>query len=260
MTETNEVKGELVEGGMRSQMTENIDVQITTAHKFPRNMIKVMDDATKMATTSVEIASMCNYSLPRAGKTIDGPSIRLAEIMVNAFGNLRIISEVVGEDGDEIVARAMCHDLETNNAYCTEIRRRITGKKGNRYSGDMITMTGNAAQAIAQRNAIFKVIPKVFVDQVYNEACEFVANEGNPAALWSRAIAYFKALGVSEEQVRAQIEIDPNAEPTMDDILTARGLANAIKDGDTSVAEVFPKKAKKTKKSEEAEDLLDNVK
>lgn len=64
-----------------------IDIQIATAHKYPRDLKRSIKTAKDMATSSVEIAEDCRYMKP-VGKDrngvmqyADGPSVRLAEIM-----------------------------------------------------------------------------------------------------------------------------------------------------------------------------------
>ena len=50
-----------------------IDVQIATAHRFPRSVKAFRDEALQMVTLTEAIAEECIYALPRDGKTIEGP-------------------------------------------------------------------------------------------------------------------------------------------------------------------------------------------
>ena len=136
-----------------------IDVQISTAKAFPRSLKQFQDRAMSMATFSEEIAASCSYALPRGGKSLEGPSVRLAEIIVSSFGNIRSGARVIANDGKTITAQGICHDLETNNCVTVEVKRRITDKNGKTFNEDMQVVTGNAACAIAFRNAVFKVVP-----------------------------------------------------------------------------------------------------
>ena len=45
-------------------------------------------------------------------------------------------------------------------------------KEGRRFSQDMQTVTENAASSIALRNAIFKVIPRSYVEDLYKKCQE----------------------------------------------------------------------------------------
>jgi hypothetical protein len=73
-----------------------------------------------------------------------------------------------------VTAQGVCHDLQSNTFIAYEVRRRITGKGDRKYSDDMIGVTGNAASSIALRNAILKIIPKVFWDGIYQAARQVV--------------------------------------------------------------------------------------
>ena len=128
-----------------------IDTQIATAKAFPRSMGVFLKKAESMAIVTQDVAASCNYSVSRSGKKIEGPSVRLAEIVCAAYGNLRYGSRVIMNDGKTITAQGICHDLENNNCATVEVKRRMTNKDGKTFSEDMQVVTGNAACAIAFR-------------------------------------------------------------------------------------------------------------
>jgi predicted phage-related endonuclease len=74
-----------------------IDVQIATAKPVPAQRQGVARLRAQLATLDVETAEQCFYVLPR-GKTVEGPSVRLAEILASAWGNLRYGAEILGAD------------------------------------------------------------------------------------------------------------------------------------------------------------------
>ena len=145
-----------------------IDTQIATAKAYPRNIKKAVEDSIFTATLDVETASSCTYSLPRGGKPISGPSVHLALILAQNWGNLRIEAKISSIDNKSITSQAVCFDLEKNIAIKVEVKRSIMTKNG-RMNDDMITVTGNAANSISLRNAILKVIPKAVVDKYQNQ-------------------------------------------------------------------------------------------
>src|SRR5487761_2139159 len=109
-----------------------IDQQITTAHAFPRSVTRVVKNITSLATMDDDAAAECVYALPRGGKPIKGPSIRLAEIVAGQWGNCRVGARVVHVDRIEkfVEAEGIFHDLETNTATTSRVRRRISDKNG----------------------------------------------------------------------------------------------------------------------------------
>lgn len=135
-------QAEMLAGITRSE----IDIQIATAKQYPRDLNTVLNKIATYATMDKETAEDCFYVLRRKDangndNTIEGLSIRMAEIIAGAWGNLRVQTRIIGNDGRKITAQAVCHDLETNFAVCKTVDRRITTKTGKTYSDDMQVVT-----------------------------------------------------------------------------------------------------------------------
>lgn len=229
-----------------------IDMQISTAKAFPRSLKVFQDKAMSMATLSESIAESCSYALPRGGKTLEGKSVRLAEIICSAYGNIRSGARVIHNDGKTITAQGICHDLETNNCVTVEVKRRITDKFGKTFNEDMQVVTGNAACAIAFRNAVFKVIPSALSDVVYEQA-KLVAR-GTAATLITRrekAIEYFHSIGVKDEQICAVLEVKKIEDIDLDKLQTLTGFRSAIKNGEATAKEIFEAKPTGEEKKEQ---------
>ena len=221
-----------------------MDIQIVTAKKYPRSIKSFLNESLELATLNEKVAEECNYALPRKenGKTkmIEGPSARFAEIVASSWGNCRAGARVVAEDKEFITAQGIFHDLEKNVAITYEVKRRITGKDGRRFSTDMIAVTGNAACSIALRNAVLKGIPKAFWVGPYEAARKTAM--GDAKTLVSRrsdALGYFKKLGVTEEQICATLGVKGVEDIGLEGLATLSGLKTAIKDGDTTVERAF---------------------
>lgn len=238
-TETIEVQ--VVTNDALSLITKaEIDVQISTAKAFPRSIKMFLDKAMSIATVNENVAASCNYALPRGGKSLEGPTVRLAEIVCSAYGNIRSGARVIANDGKTITAQGICHDLETNNCVTVEVKRRITGKDGKTFNEDMQTVTGNAACAIAFRNAVFKVIPSAIVNDVY-EATKKVAR-GTAETLVARrdkAVAYFKEMGIKEAQICSALDIKKIEDIDLDKLSTLRGMVALINNGESTIQELF---------------------
>lgn len=217
-----------------------IDVQIATAKRYPRSVDKSLKEALTLATLDQETAGSMFYALPRSGKTIEGPSARLAEVMAYTWGNLRADADVVAEDRTHVTAMGTCFDLEKNVAIRVRVKRRITDKRGNRFNEDMIGVTSNAAISIALRNSVFKVIPAALVQKVYREArMASVGKAGTMEQKRQNAVAWFEKLGVQEAEVFAVLGVNGMDDIGEDQLITLRGLRNALQDGETTVTEVF---------------------
>ena len=94
----------------------NVDSQVATAKRYPRDIRRSIDNSVVMATMNQETAQSCNYALPRGGKPITGPSVHLAKIIVSNWGNMRTEAKVVQITDKQVISRGTCWDLETNVA------------------------------------------------------------------------------------------------------------------------------------------------
>lgn len=222
-----------------------IDVQIATARKYPRELSKVKDRMMSFATLDEETAASCFYTLPARrggdGKPIQGASVRLAEIALAAYQHLKAGSRIIADDGKFLTAQAVVHDLENNVAVSIEVRRRVTTKDGRRFGDDMVAVTGNAACSIALRNAVFRVVPGALVKPVCEAAMRVAVGDVKSLTVKrGKTIDRLKAMGVPLERILAAVQA-----PKIEDVDAARlsvlvGLGTAIKDGETTVEEAFP--------------------
>lgn len=218
-----------------------VDLQISTARKYPRSVTSFMRRGQELATLSPEIAAACIYAVPRDGRTIEGPSARFAEIMLHAWGNARAEGKVVGNDAEFVTSRGVCWDLETNTAIGYEVRRRITNRNGQTYNADMITVTGNAGSSIALRNAILKNIPTPFWKPIYNRCRQVVAGDAKTfASRRDDMLHEFAVMGVTEARLCAAMSLKGKADMTLEHMATLAGFYTALKDGDTTIEEAFP--------------------
>lgn len=230
-----------------------IDIQIATARKYPRMPHVVKRDIQTYAVMDEETATACFYSLPRGGKNIQGPSVRLAEIAVSCYGNIRVATRIVEThtgDNPHVVVQAVAHDLEKNTAVTVEKRRRITGKKskGGVIDEDDINLAANAGSAIAFRDAVFKVVPAILIKPAL-EAAKKVAI-GDATTLVDRrakCVEAFMKMGVTPERLLGAIEKQSVEEIGLTELETLLGMFNAIKEGASTVDEAFPQVTVKPK-------------
>jgi len=246
-----------------------IDVQIATAKRYPRELLACIDEAKDMATHDTDTAESCMYALPRGDKKLEGGSIRLAEIIVSVWGNMQTATRIIEIGENHVTAQGVCFDLQKNVNHRAEVRRKITDRNGRRYSEDMITVTCNAAAAIALRNAIFKVVPRAHWQKIYNAARDVAI--GDTTTLQerrSKMLSFFSRVGVFEERILQSLGLQSVEEIGLEDLAKLVGTATQIREGNASVDELFPGqaakkstlkdragvKAKKSGKAENSED------
>ncbi len=218
-----------------------VESQITAAHRFPRSIKRFLSEATTMATLDEETAQSCIYALPRGGKTVSGPSVRLAEICASAWGNLQVAARPYEVGETTVTAQGVCWDMQANLMVKVETKRKITDKGGKRFNEDMILMTENAASSIALRNAILRVIPRAYINKVYDRARQVAVGDAKTLATRrSDALAKLAKLGADQVRVLAALGRAGVDDITLDDLETLFGYHTAVKEGTKSVDEVFP--------------------
>ena len=218
----------------------NIDIQVSTAKKYKRHLPTVLDNIFFLATQDIDTADNCFYSIKRDGKVIRGASIRLAEIMANCYGNLRSSARIISNDGRIITAQGMCWDLENNVAYSIEVKRKITDKTGRPFSEDMVVVTSNAACSIAIRNAIFKCIPLALTNRIQERIkLVMMGEEKDFNSIRKSSVEYFEKQGVAVKNILSLFDKKSIDELSRDDIFDLKGIATAIKDGDTTLELAF---------------------
>lgn len=223
---------------MNDVMNYEISAQIEVANKFKRDNESVLSEALAMATRTQETAEGCFYTLERGKTPICGPSIRLAEICTSAWGNLRIGAGIKSNDGTFITAEGWCWDMQKNLFVSKECKRSIKYANGGTYNNDMQGVTGNAACSIAQRNAIFAVIPRAFVNSVFEE-CKKVAVGDNFSLKRSSVFERLEKAGVSQRVVLDFFSRDSLEQFDREDLVGLIGIGNAVKDGLCSLQEAF---------------------
>jgi len=216
------------------------EVQAALAHRFPRDIQRASSNAMALATSTEDMAAACFYAMPRGSQTVEGPSVRLAELLAQCWGNLRASSYVIEIGEKTVTARGVCWDLE-NNYFITQDRsRRITKRNGDRYNDDMIEKTANAICSIAYREAVFRCVGKAVIDPIWQECRRVSIGESRSvSSSWAGCCGSYAKMGVQESQLLDRLGHDNPSQVTRDDIGTLRGLFTAIKDGETQLDSVF---------------------
>lgn len=234
----------------------DIDIQVQTAMRYPKHSTPdqinfALVKAESFALVDSETAESCFYRLEREDKKtgqksiIEGPSIRLAEIIANSWGNIRIATRIVGNDGKFITAQGACHDLESNVIQVVEVKRSICTSKGFTFSADMQVVTGNAAASIARRNAILAVIPQAIFKNLYakikTKAIGDVQN--NLENRRAKMLKTYALAGVNSDMLCKHLGVQAVDDITAEMVVNLASLWNALRDGQTTIEETFKKPA-----------------
>ncbi len=228
----------------QQQQRAEIDSQIATAKAYPRDLRRCVENAIITVTMSRETAASCGYELPRGTKKIKGPSVHLAAILAQNYGNLRAEARVSEVSAKYVSAEAVAFDLETNYAFKIEVRRKILDRYGKRYNDDMIHTTGLAAAAVAYRNAILRIVPRAITDKVYKAAQNMITGDLSDEQKLLKARTtwiktYKSKYEATEDEILSLCGVKAVTGINQDQIATLIGVDQAIKDGDTTIDEAL---------------------
>jgi len=228
---------------MESITRGEIDIQISTAHKFPRNITRFQEKSIKHVELSSEVAESCIYNRPVGKehgvmKFAEGRSIRMAEIVAANYENLRIMGIIIEIAPRHVIARGMVHDLETNVAASADVIESFATKTGV-MSERMKIVVAKAAVSKAIRDAIFRIVPRSLCDPIEDAARQVCGKMGIDERS-KRAMVWINKLGIDTERVFKALGIKDETELTEEKLDILAGNKTAINDGEITIDEAFP--------------------
>lgn len=226
----------------QSRAMAEIQSQYVIAKKFPRD-----ENASFMriikACERPFLAEQAMYAFPRGGQLVTGPSIRLAEAMAQAWGNIDCgIREVSQSDGMS-VAEAYAIDLETNTRiaktfHVPHSRDTKQGKKRLTDSRDIYELVANQGSR-RLRACILGVIPGDVIDAAVAQCGKTLESSDVPMADQIRnVVRAFDELGVKAEHIEKRLghKLDVTIPQ---EIVALRGIYKSIKDGMADRSQFF---------------------
>lgn len=224
-----------------------IDMQIATAKQYPRSVSACLDNARALIKLDKDSAAQAFYLLDfyDKSKPIIGPSIRMAEILAGCWKNIRYGSRPLEVTDSTVVAQGYCYDLENNVAFTATKTKSILDKRGQRFKPDLVVKIMLATQAIAERDAILKVIPRAFANNLVEEAMSVA--DGGEKSITERqddAVKFYASKGITVERLCVFLDVDDVRDMTIKHLQILRALANSIKDGVTTIDEAFKAEVK----------------
>lgn len=246
-----------------------IDGQIATAHVYPRSMAVFKRKAMEMVCLDEETAQSCIFRRPVGRKPdgspeyAEGKSIRMAEIVAACYGNIRVGAQIVEMTPRFVRARGSAHDLESNFAATSEVVESTVTKNGQPYSERMRVVIAKACLSKARRDATFMVVPGALCKSL-EEAARTTAI-GTAATLGKRrtmVVDWINKLGIEASRVFAALGVKGIDDVGLEQLEELTGIRTAIKDGETTLDEAFPRPGQEERKETDtaaAQSLKDRV-
>lgn len=217
--------------------------KLVIAKRFPRDEVASYARAME-ACQRPAMASKAFYSFPRGGQTVEGPTIRFAEELARCWGNIDYGIKELSQDDGKSEMQAYAWDLETNAQSVqnfTNPHQREQGKKMVTLTSQRDIYENNANMATRRlRSRILAILPAWFVEDAINECKKTLAGQ-NDSPLIDRVkkmVVQFAKMGVSQEMLenRLKRKIDTM---TSEDFVEYVGIYNAIKGGESKIADWF---------------------
>lgn len=222
---------------------QEIQAAMTVAAAKPRDAMRAMDRILQDCSRPT-VAEIGLYAYPKGGETVSGPSIRLAELIAQRWGNLWCGVTELQQDHDKTVAMAWAWDLETNardERTFTVPHWRHTRRGGYRIEDprEIYELVANYG-ARRKRAAIQTVVPREVFDAASEQVERTLAeNVSVDADAISKTVQAFAEYGVSQDQLVRYIG------HRLDTMITAemvrlRKVYASIRDGFAAPGDFFP--------------------
>lgn len=225
---------ELQIGSSVSAEMAEIQGAIILAKQFPRSYEKCWGELME-ACKRETLAKEARYSYPRGGTNVTGPSVHLARVEAQCYGNIRFGLDIVRMDEDTITIRGWAWDIEKNIKVTADdhfkklIYRKKDGgvwiKPDERDLRELVNRRG----AILKRNCILEILPRDFTEDAVAQ-CKATLKSGikDPKGEAKRMILKFQDFNVSVEMLNGYIG---NESWDADDIIRLTEVYTALKDG-----------------------------
>ena len=217
--------------------------KLVIAKRFPRNEVEAYAKAME-ACQRVTMAEKAFYSFPRGNQTVEGPTIRFAEELARCWGNIDYGIKELSQDDGKSEMQAYAWDLETNSQSVqnfTNLHQREVGKKMQTLTSLRDIYENNANMATRRlRSRILAILPSWFVEDCIAECKKTLAGQNDTPLIdrVKKMVVQFAKLGVTQEQIEKRLKKKVDT-MNADDFVEYIGIYNAIKQGESKIAEWF---------------------
>lgn len=214
---------------------QEIQGMVFMAKQYPRDQFAAWQRI-KEACSRKSLAEVASYEYPRGNEKVSGPSIRLAEVLAQCWGNMTYGVTELEQRAGESTCMAYAWDLETNvraEKTFTVLHERKARGRVQKLSDprDVYEMVANLG-ARRQRACILAVIPKDIVDAAVEECEKTLAGDTKEpiADRLKKMLDKFSEFGVTKDMIekRQGYAFESFTEK---DILSLIKVYNSINDG-----------------------------
>lgn len=251
-----EQKSVTAEIAMTRQMQE-VQGQIIMAKRFPRNEAEAYANIMQ-ACQRKSLAEKAEYEYTRGTSKVTGPSIRLAEVIAQNWGNIDFGYVELERSNTETKVLAQAWDLQTNTRQSkvftvSHIRETKKGNYAITSSRDIYELIANQASRRI-RSCILSIIPSDVVESAIQQ-CRKTLLDGEKKPLKDVVkdvvLAFQRDYNVPVESLEKYIGCKSGSF-SMNDCIRLRKVYNSIKDGMAKREEIFELPGVERKEAEDA--------
>lgn len=227
----------------QARAIQEVQGAIVSAKRFPRDMTAAYKRIIE-ACKRKGLAEQAMYAYKRGATLVTGPSIRMAEMLAQNYGNIGCGITELASDNDETQMQAYCIDYETNyqkrvTFSVPHVRDTKNGPKKLTDARDIYEHNFNMG-ARRLRACILAIIPGDFIEDAV-ETCEKTLAGDTSKSLSERIrsmTVVFEGIGVTQEMIEKRLghKVDAIIEH---ELVTLRKIYKSIEDGISKSSEWF---------------------
>jgi hypothetical protein len=197
------------------KVAAQVQAQMMIAARFPRVRTQVIDEITA-ACASVKLAEKASYSFSRAGSSVEGPTIRLAEMIAQCWGHLEFGTKILEQNSKTAVCLAYARDYQKNTSVQKEFTVSLSRTKKTKEGGyltipletprDISEAIGSQASRF-ERTCILKLIPADVVEHAIEQCDETLKNKVKITEdTLKKLLEAFEKYGVTRSMIEEKIQ------------------------------------------------------
>ncbi|QNO18960.1 hypothetical protein [Caproicibacterium amylolyticum] len=243
---------------------KEVEAMVLMAKRFPRDEVTAESKIIK-ACKRERLAQTATYEYPRGGTKVTGPSIRLAEVLAQNWGNIDFgwteLARDKNVDGTETShCEAWAWDIESNTRRSIRfdvplVRDTKRGSYALTEERDKYEMCANQA-ARRMRACLLNVLPGDIIEEALEECNHTLAKSEIPLETRrDNAIKSFAKIGVTQQMLEKYLGCKSSAW-SPNDMYRLTKVLNSIHDGMTTPGEHFSELSAKPIAGEQQGEIL----
>lgn len=223
-----------------------VRTRFEVAIKFPRKIGTVHDEIMESCKIK-SLAQVAEYCLPISGRSITGPSVRIAEVILQSYGNAEMATVLVHSEKEFGVYESYFIDFQKN--IKKTVRYKIEYTRYSKAGGHKkledhsdIKRAVNRISALHERDCLFKCVPRYIVDDALEQCRKTLSeNGGTLAERIKKMVTAFSSLQAGkvtredlEERLGGLVE-----EMSLENVLEYGRIFNSLSEGASKKADWF---------------------